>query len=76
MAAVVAASLLAATTWEVVLAIVAGLALAALWLIALFLIVLDDRSSGGAKALWLLACILLAPLAVPLYLILRMRRSG
>ena len=70
-----AATVVAATPWEIVLAVVAGLALAALWVIALFLIVLDDIP-GGAKALWLLACILLAPFAVPVYLILRSRRRA
>lgn len=74
-AAVLVEALVAATTWEIVFAIVAALALVALWLIALFLIVLDDLS-GGAKAAWLVVCVLLAPVAVPLYLILRTRRHA
>jgi hypothetical protein len=48
-------------------------ALAVLWLITLFLIVADDIS-GGAKALWLLLTIVLAPFAIPVYLVLRHRR--
>ena len=48
-------------------------ALAVLWLITLFLIVADNIS-GGAKALWLLLTIVLAPFAIPVYLVLRHRR--
>ena len=48
-------------------------ALAVLWLVTLFLIVADNIS-GGAKALWLLLTIVLAPFAIPVYLVLRHRR--
>jgi len=44
-------------------------ALAVLWLITLFLIVADNIS-GGAKALWLLLTIVLAPFAIPLFFVL------
>ena len=48
-------------------------ALAVLWLVTLFLIVTDDISVG-AKVLWALLTIVLAPFAIPVYLILRHRR--
>ena len=56
-----------------VLEIIVMAALAVLWLITLFLIIADDISVG-AKILWALLTIVLAPFAIPVYLVLRHRR--
>ena len=65
-------SLLAASS-GVLISIVLATALAVLWIATLFLIVLDDLSVGS-KVLWFVLCTLLAPFAIPVYLILRSRR--
>jgi len=43
------------------------------WLIALF-VLLVDSISVGAKILWFLAITCLAPVAIPIYFVLRHRR--
>jgi hypothetical protein len=55
---------------EIILVVVLFLA----WLVALFLLVLDSISIG-AKVLWFVALTLLAPITIPVYLILRRRRT-
>jgi hypothetical protein len=49
--------------------------LGVLWVISLFLLVLDSISVG-AKVVWFVALTLLAPVAIPVYLWLRYRRLG
>jgi hypothetical protein len=44
-----------------------------LWLIALFMLLVDSISVG-AKILWFLALTCLAPVAIPIYFVLRHRR--
>ena len=44
-----------------------------LWLVALFMLVVDSISVG-AKILWFVALTCLAPVAIPIYLVLRHRR--
>lgn len=43
------------------------------WLIALFMLLVDSISVGG-KILWFLAITCLAPVAIPIYFVLRHRR--
>jgi hypothetical protein len=45
------------------------------WLIALFALIVDSISIG-AKIIWFLALTCLAPVAIPLYFVLRHRRHG
>jgi hypothetical protein len=45
------------------------------WVVALFLLVVD-RISIGAKIVWFLALTVLAPVAIPVYFVLRWRRAG
>lgn len=45
-----------------------------LWLVSLFLLVVDTIPLG-AKAVWALALTVLAPLAIPVYLVVRRRRA-
>ena len=52
--------------------VVAALLLVA-WLVSLFLVVVDSIGVG-AKILWFLALTLLAPFAIPIYLVTRHRR--
>jgi hypothetical protein len=47
--------------------------LAMIWLVTLFLVVADSMSAG-AKTVWLLAVIVLAPFAIPVYFVVRHRR--
>ena len=47
--------------------------LAVAWLVSLFLVVVDSIGVG-AKILWFLALTLLAPFAIPIYLVTRHRR--
>ena len=56
-----------------VLIVLLGL-LALLWIVALFLIVMDSISIG-AKILWFLFVTLLAPIGIPAYFIARSRRQ-
>jgi len=43
------------------------------WLVALFMLLVDSISVG-AKILWFLVLTCLAPVAIPIYLVLRHRR--
>ena len=45
------------------------------WIVSLFLVIVDSISVF-AKIVWLLVLTLLAPVAIPLYLILRHRRRS
>jgi hypothetical protein len=45
------------------------------WVISLFLLVLDSISVG-AKVVWFVALTVLAPIAIPAYLVLRWRRRA
>ena len=45
------------------------------WVISLFLLVLDSISVG-AKVVWFVALTVLAPIAIPVYLVLRWRRRA
>jgi hypothetical protein len=65
--------IVAATRVVLELIVVSLLALA--WIVSLFALVLDSISMG-AKILWFVALTLLAPIAIPVYLVLRYRRSG
>lgn len=56
----------------VVSIVVLGL-LALAWLVSLFLLIVDSISIG-AKIVWFVALTCLAPITIPLYLILRHRR--
>ena len=47
--------------------------LAVAWLVSLFLVVVDSIGVG-AKIVWFLALTLLAPFAIPIYLVTRHRR--
>ena len=57
----------------IVLEIVLAVVLAVVWLVALTLCILDSIPLG-AKIVWLLVLIVLAPVSVPVYLVLRARR--
>ena len=65
--------MLIAASNGVILSIVVVTLLGLLWLVSLFLLVLDSISVG-AKVVWFLALTLLAPVAIPVYLWLRHRR--
>ena len=52
-----------------------AIALGILWVVTLFLIVVDDISAGS-KLLWFLFTTLLAPIGIPVYLFARRRRTG
>jgi len=60
-----------APVWFLGFILVALLAVA--WLVSLFLVVVDSIGVG-AKILWFLALTLLAPFAIPIYLVTRHRR--
>ena len=57
--------------WVIGLIVVAVLFVA--WIVSLFLLVVDSIGVG-AKILWFLALTLLAPVAIPSYLVTRRRR--
>jgi hypothetical protein len=57
--------------WVLGSIVVAVLALA--WLVSLFLLVVDSIGVGS-KILWFVALTLLAPFAIPIYLVTRHRR--
>ncbi len=59
----------------VVVSIVVLGALAIAWLVSLFMLIVDSISVG-AKILWFVALTCLAPITIPLYLILRHRRHS
>jgi hypothetical protein len=64
---------LIAASSGLILSIVVVSVLGVLWVISLFLLVLDSISVG-AKVVWFVALTLLAPVAIPVYLWLRYRR--
>ena len=65
--------MLIAASSGLILSIVIVSMLGLLWVISLFLLVVDSISVG-AKVVWFLALTLLAPVAIPVYLWLRYRR--
>ena len=65
--------MLGATGLEIAALVAVAGALLLLWVLSLFLLVLDDLSLG-LKVVWFLALTLLAPLAIPVYLFTRRRR--
>jgi len=67
---VLTGSLQLTSGWGVVLSIIVLGTLALVWLVALFL-VLVDAMSVGAKILWILFLIVLAPVALPAYFLVR-----
>jgi hypothetical protein len=67
---VLIASLEVTSGWGAVLSIIVLGTLALVWLVALFL-VLVDTMSVGAKILWILFLIVLAPVALPAYFLVR-----
>ena len=74
MAGVVASFSLTSGAGVVISIIVLGLLFLA-WLVSLFMLIVDSISVG-AKILWFLAITCLAPIGIPLYLILRHRRRA
>jgi hypothetical protein len=68
-------TLLAASAAEVTVAIVVATALGLLWIVALIVLV-SDTISVGAKILWFVLLTLLAPIAIPVYLLLWYRRRS
>jgi hypothetical protein len=64
------ASLSVSSGFGLVVAILVCGTLAAVWLVTLFMIVVDDISIG-LKVIWLVVVTILAPIGIPLYLILR-----
>jgi hypothetical protein len=66
-------TVVAASTGEIVIAIVVAAALGLLWLFSLVLLVFDSISLW-AKVVWFLVLTLFAPIAIPVYLIWRWRR--
>lgn len=74
-AAAVDALVLGASVLEIVVAFTVAALLCGVWVVANFLLVLDDIPILS-KVLWFLALTLLLPIAVPLYLILRHRRHA
>jgi hypothetical protein len=59
----------------VVISIVAATVLGLAWLFTMFAVALDSISVGG-KVLWWVLVTLLAPVAIPVYFVLRHRRSA
>jgi hypothetical protein len=68
-------TVLAASVAEVTLAIVVVTALALLWIFSLVVLVFDTISVA-AKILWFVLLTLLAPIAIPVYLVLWRRRRA
>jgi hypothetical protein len=58
----------------VVISIVVATVLGVLWLVTMVAVALDSISVGG-KILWWVLVTLLAPIAIPVYFVLRHRRS-
>ena len=56
-----------------VLGLIVATVLFIAWIVSLFLLV-TDSIGVGAKILWFLALTLLAPFAIPIYLVTRRRR--
>jgi hypothetical protein len=67
--------LLAVSTGAVIVSITLATILFILWFIGLFLLVVDDISFG-AKVLWFLSFLVVAPIGVAAYLITRRRRHA
>jgi hypothetical protein len=59
----------------VVISIVVATILGLAWLISMVAVALDSISVGG-KVLWWVLVTLLAPIAIPVYWVLRYRRSA
>jgi ABC-type multidrug transport system permease subunit len=59
----------------VVLALVAASTLFLIWVVAIA-VLFTDAISIGEKLLWFVALIVLAPVAVPVYFLVRSRRSA
>lgn len=59
--------------WGAVVSILVLGAVGILWLVSLFLVI-GDSIGLGSKVLWLVFLTVLAPVAIPTYLILRRRR--
>jgi hypothetical protein len=64
----------AASTGEIVVSIVVATILGVAWLVTMFVIGFDSLPVGG-KVLWWVLVTLLAPIAIPVYFVLRHRRS-
>jgi hypothetical protein len=67
---VLTASLELTSGWGVVLSIIVLGTLFLVWLVALFEVIVDPMSVG-AKILWILFLIVLAPIALPAYFLVR-----
>jgi hypothetical protein len=67
---VLTASLELTSGWGVVLSIIVLGTLFLVWLVALFDVIVDPMSVG-AKILWILFLIVLAPIALPAYFLVR-----
>jgi hypothetical protein len=65
----------AATVTEVVIALVLAGALFLLWVFALVRL-FTDTLSVSAKLAWFVVLLLIAPVAIPVYLVLRHRRHA
>jgi len=70
---VVLAAFQVSSGWGLVLSIVILTALGILWLVSLFLLVADSISVF-AKIVWAVLLIVVAPVAIPVYLLLRHHR--
>lgn len=57
----------------VVLAIVVAVVLVVAWLVALTMAIMDT-TSAGEKVVWCIALTVLAPIAIPVYFVVRSRR--
>jgi hypothetical protein len=68
-----AAALVAASDGEIVLSIVVATLLGLAWVASLVLLVFDSISLG-AKIVWFLALTVLAPVAIPVYVVWRHSR--
>jgi hypothetical protein len=64
---------LVASATAAVIGFVAVSILFVIWLVTLFLLIVDSISIG-AKILWFVVLTILAPIAIPVYLVLRHRR--
>jgi hypothetical protein len=64
---------LVASATATVIGFVAVSILFVVWLVTLFLLIVDSISVG-AKILWFVLLTVLAPIAIPVYLVLRHRR--
>ena len=64
-----------ATTAELVIGLTLAAALFVAWVVSLALLVADSISTGS-KVLWFVLLTLLAPVSIPVYLVLRHRRGA